>query len=66
VAFLLILFVAFIFVVFLFVLPILYSLQAVGSLLVYPRQLKSLFGNRILRRNHARPTMASSCRACAR
>jgi hypothetical protein len=53
VAFLLILFVAFIFVVFLFLLPILYSLQAVGSLFVYPRQLKSMFGNRILRRNHA-------------
>ena len=52
-AFLLILFVAFIFVVFLFLLPILYSLQAVGSLFVYPRQLKSMFGNRILRRNHA-------------
>jgi hypothetical protein len=34
-------------------LPILYSLQAVGSLFVYPRQLKNLFGNRILRRNHA-------------
>jgi hypothetical protein len=53
VAFLLILFVAFIFVVFLFLLPILYSLQAVGSLFVYPQQLKSMFGNRILRRNHA-------------
>jgi hypothetical protein len=53
VAFLLILFVAFIFVVFLFLLPILYSLQAVGSLFVYPRQLKSMFGDRILRRNHA-------------
>ena len=52
-AFLLLLFVAFIFVVFLFLLPILYSLQAVGSLFVYPRQLKSMFGNRILRRNHA-------------
>ena len=49
----LILFVAFIFVVFLFLLPILYSLQAVGSLFVYPRQLKNMFGNRILRRNHA-------------
>jgi hypothetical protein len=53
VAFLLILFVAFIFVLFLFLLPILYSLQAVGSLFVYPRQLKNMFGNRILRRNHA-------------
>ncbi|MDQ3841142.1 MAG: DUF6391 domain-containing protein [Actinomycetota bacterium] len=52
-AFLLILFVAFIFVLFLFLLPILYSLQAVGSLFVYPRQLKNMFGNRILRRNHA-------------
>src|ERR671911_1250366 len=46
-------FVAFMFVVLLFLLPILYSLQAVGSLFVYPRQLKSMFGNRILRRNHA-------------
>jgi membrane protein implicated in regulation of membrane protease activity len=36
-----------------FVLPILFSLQAVGSLFVYPRQLKTMFGNRILRRNHA-------------
>ncbi len=52
-AFLLILFVAFVFVLFLFLLPILYSLQAVGSLFVYPRQLKSVLGNRILRRNHA-------------
>ena len=52
-AFLLILFVAFIFVVFLFLLPILYSLQAVGSLFVYPRQLRAIFGNKILRRNHA-------------
>ncbi len=51
--FLLILFVAFVFVLFLFLLPILYSLQAVGSLFVYPRQLKNMFGNRILRRNHA-------------
>src|ERR687896_792615 len=46
-------FVAFMFVVLLFLLPILYSLQAVGSLFVYPRQLKSMFGNKILRRNHA-------------
>jgi hypothetical protein len=53
VAFLLILLVTFVFVFFLFLLPILYSLQAVGSLFVYPRQLKNLFGNRILRRNHA-------------
>lgn len=52
-AFLLILFVAFLFVVFLLLLPILYSLQAVGSLFVYPRQLKNMFGNRTLRRNHA-------------
>jgi hypothetical protein len=53
VAFLLFLFVTFLFVLFLFMLPILYSLQAVGSLFVYPRQLKNLFGNRVLRRNHA-------------
>ena len=53
VAFVLILFVAFMFVVFLVLLPILYSLQAVGSLFVYPRQLKSMFANKILRRNHA-------------
>jgi Domain of unknown function (DUF6391) len=53
VAFLLFLFVTFLFVLFLFMLPILYSLQAVGSLFVYPRQLKNMFGNRILRRNHA-------------
>ena len=52
-AFLLFLFVAFLFVLFLFMLPILYSLRAVGSLFVYPRQLKNMFGNRILRRNHA-------------
>ncbi|MBA3617901.1 MAG: hypothetical protein H0W52_17595, partial [Rubrobacteraceae bacterium] len=39
--------------VFLFLLPILFSLQAVGSLFVYPRQLRAIFGNRILRRNHA-------------
>ena len=52
-AFLLILFVAFVFVLFLVLLPILYSLQAVGSLFVFPRQLKSVLGNRILRRNHA-------------
>jgi Domain of unknown function (DUF6391) len=53
VAFLLFLFVTFLFVLFLFMLPILYSVQAVGSLFVYPRQLKNMFGNRILRRNHA-------------
>lgn len=41
------------FVSLLFLLPILYSLQALGSLFVYPRQLKNMFGNRILRRNHA-------------
>lgn len=40
-------------VAFLFLLPILYSLQAVGSLFVYPRQLRAMFGNKILRRNHA-------------
>jgi hypothetical protein len=38
---------------FLFVLPILFSLQAVVSLFIYPRQMTSMFGNRILRRNHA-------------
>ena len=52
-ALLLVLFIALIVVVFLFLLPILFSLQAVGSLFVYPRQLKAVFGNRILRRNHA-------------
>ena len=52
-ALLLVLFIAFFVVVFLFLLPILFSLQAVGSLFVYPRQLKAVFGNRILRRNHA-------------
>jgi membrane protein implicated in regulation of membrane protease activity len=46
-------FLALLFLLFLFLLPILYSLQAVGSLFVYPRQLKAMFGNRILRRNHA-------------
>ena len=53
VAFLLIAFVVFLFVVFLFLFPILYSLRAVGSLFFYPQQLKRVFGNRILRRNHA-------------
>jgi hypothetical protein len=53
VALLLVLFIAFFVVVFLFLLPILFSLQAVGSLLVYPRQLRAVFGNKILRRNHA-------------
>ncbi len=52
-ALLLVLFIAFLVVAFLFVLPILFSLQAVGSLFVYPRQLRAIFGNRILRRNHA-------------
>ena len=52
-ALLLVLFIAFFVVVFLFLLPILFSLQAVGSLFVYPRQLRAIFGNRILRRNHA-------------
>ncbi len=52
-AFLLLVFVAIMFVSLLFLLPILYSLQALGSLFVYPRQLKNMFGNRILRRNHA-------------
>jgi hypothetical protein len=53
VALVFVLFVAFFVVLFLFLLPVLFSLQAVGSLLVYPRQLKAMFGNRILRRNHA-------------
>ena len=52
-ALVLVLFIAFLVVVFLFLLPILFSLQAVGSLFVYPRQLKAVFGNSILRRNHA-------------
>ena len=52
-AFVFVAFLAFIFVMFLFLLPILYSLQAVGSLFVYPKQLKTMFGNKILRRNHA-------------
>jgi len=46
-------FVALFVVLFLFLLPILFSLQAVGNLFVYPRQLKAIVGNRILRRNHA-------------
>jgi hypothetical protein len=49
---LLVLFIAFFVVVFLFLLPILFSLQAVGSLFVYPKQLRAIFGNKILRRNH--------------
>jgi hypothetical protein len=48
-----VLFVALFVVLFLFVLPILFSLQAVGNLFVYPGQLKAVLGNRILRRNHA-------------
>lgn len=48
-----VLFVALFVALFLFLLPILLSLQAVGSLFVYPRQLKAMFGNKILRRNHA-------------
>ena len=52
-ALLMVLFIAFFVVVFLFLLPILFSLQAVGSLFVYPRQLRAVFGNKILRRNHA-------------
>jgi hypothetical protein len=53
VALLVVLFIAFFVIAFLFLLPILFSLQAVGSLFVYPRQLRAIFGNRILRRNHA-------------
>jgi hypothetical protein len=53
VALLFVLFVAFFVIVFLFLLPILFSLQAVGNLFVYPRQLRAIFGNKILRRNHA-------------
>ena len=49
----LVLFVALFVVLFLFILPVLFSLQAVGSLFMYPRQLKAVLGNRILRRNHA-------------
>ena len=52
-ALVLVLFVAFFVVLFVFLLPILFSLQAVGSLFVYPKQLKAVLGNRILRRNHA-------------
>ena len=48
-----VLFVALFVVLFLLLLPILFSLQAVGNLFVYPRQLKTVLGNRILRRNHA-------------
>ena len=52
-AFIILAFVAVFFVALLFLIPILYSLQAVGSLFIYPKQLKSMFGNKILRRNHA-------------
>src|SRR5919206_2505581 len=48
-----VLFVALFVVLFLFLLPVLFSLQAVGSLFVYPGQLKAVMGNKILRRNHA-------------
>src|SRR5215208_4841285 len=53
VALLAVLFIAFFVIAFLFLLPILFSLQAVGNLFVYPRQLRAIFGNKILRRNHA-------------
>jgi Domain of unknown function (DUF6391) len=53
VALLVVLFIAFFVIAFLFLLPILFSLQAVGSLFVYPRQLRAIFGNKIMRRNHA-------------
>jgi hypothetical protein len=53
VALLLVLFVALFVVMFLFLLPILFSLQAVGSLFLYPRQLRAILGNKMLRRNHA-------------
>ena len=52
-ALLFVLFVALFVVMFLFLLPILFSLQAVGSLFVYPRQLRAVLGNKMLRRNHA-------------
>ena len=52
-ALLFVLFVALFVVMFLFLLPILLSLQAVGSLFVYPRQLRAILGNKMLRRNHA-------------
>ena len=48
-AFIILAFVAVFFVALLFLIPILYSLQAVGSLFIYPKQLKSMFGNKILR-----------------
>jgi hypothetical protein len=49
----LIAFLALFFILFLLLIPVLYSIQAVGSLFVYPKQLKTMFGNKILRRNHA-------------
>ena len=52
-AILFVLFVALFVVMFLFLLPILFSLQAVGSLFVHPRQLRAILGNKMLRRNHA-------------
>ena len=52
-ALLVVLLIAFFVIAFLFLLPILFSLQAVGSLFVYPKQLRAIFGNKILRRNHA-------------
>ena len=52
-ALLVVLFIAFFVIAFLFLLPILFSLQAVGNLFVYPWQLRAIFGNKILRRNHA-------------
>ncbi len=48
-----VLFVALFVVVFLFLLPILFSLQALAGLFVYPRQLGAILGNKMLRRNHA-------------
>jgi len=53
VAFLVVAFVALLFFAFLLLAPILYSLRAVGGLFVYPRQLRGVFSNKILRRNHA-------------
>jgi uncharacterized protein DUF6391 len=53
VALVFVLLVALFVVLFLFLLPILFSLQAVGSLFVYPRQLRAILGNKMLRRNHA-------------
>jgi hypothetical protein len=39
--------------IFLLFVPFLLLMQAVGSLFVYPRQLRTMFLNRTLRRNHA-------------